>query len=250
MSAFFEFEGKTIKAAIKKASKDLNIAQENIDHDVLSYGSTGIFGLVGTKKARIRVIVPDKKAEAKNQRFQKEEKTNIKEKEVTNTEDNTVEDADIKEKKIERGKETLYKIIDLITETNKITVNRKQNRVYYDITCDKPALLIGKRGQTLEAIQYIVDKIVNNHKEKRIKIQVDIEGYLKEKTKKLEGLAIKTAQKVKKEGKAISIGHMNAADRRIIHITLKEEKEIRTKSIGEGYIRKILILPKKKKAKQ
>jgi len=246
MSAFFEFEGKTLKTAIKKASQKLNIPEEKIDHDVLSYGSTGIFGLVGAKKARIRVAVP-----GKSEGIQSKEKEGQKQKENAEaTVSEPSETAEIIGDTIKKGKVTLQKIIELITESNQITVNQKENRVYYDIVCDKPALLIGKRGQTLDAIQYIVDKIVNNQREHRIKIQVDVEGYLKEKRKKLEGLAKKTAQKVKKGGKAISIGHMNSADRRIIHITLKNEKDIKTKSIGDGHVRKILILPQKKRYKQ
>ena len=78
MSAFFEFEGKTIKAAIKKASQELNIKEEQIDHDVLSYGSTGIFGLVGAKKARIRVTVSAKKFRKENHADESTESINRK----------------------------------------------------------------------------------------------------------------------------------------------------------------------------
>ncbi len=107
------------------------------------------------------------------------------------------------------------------------------------------ALLIGKRGKTLEAIQIIVEKVINKKNEKRSRTLVDIEGYMEKRNSYLKSLAKRLADKCKRFGKPMSLEEMNAHDRRIIHITLKSDKEVGTRSKGEGILRKIVIFPKK-----
>ena len=107
------------------------------------------------------------------------------------------------------------------------------------------ALLIGKRGKTLEAIQLIVEKVINKKNEKRSRTLVDIEGYVEKRNSYLKSLAKRLADKCKRFEKPMSLGEMNPHDRRIIHITLKNDKEVGTRSKGEGVLRKIVIFPKK-----
>ena len=110
------------------------------------------------------------------------------------------------------------------------------------------AILIGKRGQTLEAIQSLIEKIVNKHNGNngKIHVQVDVEGYLQTRQENLEKLAHKLAAKSKRIGKPIALSQMSAYERRIIHLVLKNDPGVRTKSRGEGYLRKLVIFPKKK----
>lgn len=115
----------------------------------------------------------------------------------------------------------------------------------FDINGGNAAVLIGRRGQTLEAIQYLVEKIINKRRGKRVRIQVDVEGYAKNRRASLKKLAGRTAEKVKRTGKPATIGQMNAHDRRIVHMALKDDNAVRTQSVGEGYIRKLVIFPKK-----
>jgi spoIIIJ-associated protein len=108
-------------------------------------------------------------------------------------------------------------------------------------------MLIGKRGQTLEAIQYLVEKIVNKQNEHRVRVLVDVEGYLKTRKSNLQKLAAKMAEKAQKTQKPVTIGQMNAYDRRTVHLHLKSNSAVRTQSVGEGYYRKLIIFPKKGK---
>ena len=108
-------------------------------------------------------------------------------------------------------------------------------------------MLIGKRGQTLEAIQYLVEKIVNKQNEARIRILVDVEGYLDTRQSNLKRMASKMADKAQKINKPVTIGQMNAYDRRIVHLHLKDNQAVRTQSVGEGYYRKLVIFPKRRK---
>ncbi len=108
--------------------------------------------------------------------------------------------------------------------------------------------MIGKRGQTLEAIQAIVNKVVNKHNQSRTRVLVDIEGYLETRRENLEKTALRLAEKSKKIGKPMTLGPMNAYDRRIVHLALQDFSDVQTRSRGEGPLRKLLILPKNRNA--
>ena len=252
MSPSLEFEDKNVEMAVKKACEKLNIPKEKLKHDVISYGSTGIFGLVGTKKARIRVTLPktsqEFKMEESNTKKTKTASLNQTEKDTDFKKDIEIEDvkhypSEDDPKKI--GGEALQRIIDLITTDTAISIEEKSNRYFFNVKGGNSAVLIGKRGQTLEAIQYIVEKIVNKNKKERVGIQVDVEGYLEKRRISLEKTAFRLSEKVKRTGKPATIGQMNSHDRRIVHIALKDDNMVRTQSMGEGILRKLVIFPKK-----
>lgn len=257
MSPSLEFEDKNVEMAVKKACEKLNIPREKLKHDVISYGSTGIFGLVGTKKARIRVILPKSSQNFKMEESNtKQQKTDSLVQTVKNTDfqmDAPIDDKELSfteddPKKI--GSEALKRIIGLITTDATILIEEKSNRIFFNIKGGNSAVLIGKRGQTLEAMQYIVEKIVNKKRKERIGIQVDVEGYLEKRRIGLEKTAFRLAEKVKRTGKPATIGQMNSHDRRIVHIALKDDNTVRTQSMGEGILRKLVIFPKKNSSRK
>ena len=252
MPPSLEFEEKNVEMAVKKACKELNIPREKLKHDVISYGSTGIFGLVGTKKARIRVTVPEPAPASVH-------KDSDSEKDRGGFPDHAIDDKDSQidvapEKKEilysvvdpkDIGRDALQRIIDLITTDATISIEERSKRIFFNVKGGNSGILIGKRGQTLEAIQYILGKIVNKSRQERIRIQVDVEGYLEKRRISLEGLATRLAEKVKRTGKPATIGQMNSHDRRIVHIALKNDSLVRTQSMGEGVLRKLVIFPRK-----
>jgi spoIIIJ-associated protein len=141
-------------------------------------------------------------------------------------------------------------MIDFITTGAAITVKNNGERIKYHITGGNTGVLIGKRGQTLEAMQYLVDKIVSKKFEKRFRLQIDVEDYLKNRRTNLENMAKRMGEKAKRTGKPMSFGQMSAHDRRIVHITLKEDNAVRTQSMGDGYYRKLVIFPKKRNGRR
>jgi spoIIIJ-associated protein len=248
MSPVLEFESKSVEEAVQKASQKLNIPPNKLVHDIISYGSTGIFGLVGSKKAKIRVVVPDDVQE-------KTAETSVGQIEENREEAIAIVDeafgkkpaTQVSDEDVTLGKEALQKIVDFITTDAMISVSHNDGKLVYEVSGGETAVLIGKRGQTLEAIQYLVEKIINKTNEKRVRVEVDIEGYLQTQRERLEKLALRLGEKVKKTGKPVTAGQFNAHDRRIIHIALKEDREVRTHSVGEGYYRKLKIYPKRKR---
>ncbi|MGB4221188.1 MAG: R3H domain-containing nucleic acid-binding protein, partial [Smithellaceae bacterium] len=108
---------------------------------------------------------------------------------------------------------------------------------------DKSALLIGRRGQNLDALQYLLNKAVNKTETERKMIVVDSEEYRKRREETLLKMAERIRAKVKKTQKPLSLSHMNARDRRIIHMALQEDETLVTNSRGEGEYRKVIVLP-------
>ena len=265
MPSQMEFEGKDIEIAVKNASKKLSIPAEKLKYSVISYGSTGIFGLVGAKKARIRVTIPDsahQKPEKVRTPPPPEQKDIPREKpypEIPDappapemateiTPEKTARSLD--EAALQAGKDALQQIVDAITTGASISVETDPEHILFNISSGNSAILIGKRGQTMDAMQYLVEKIVNRQNDDRVRVQVDIEGYLKNRKNNLDQLAGRLAEKVKRTGKAASAGQMNAHDRRIVHMALKDDTAVRTQSIGEGLYRKLMIFPKKNTLKK
>ena len=262
MTTSFEFKGKNVEKALEKASEKFDIPKEQLQYEILSYGSSGIFGLAGTKKARIRV----KFDEASIPFVSGADEHHIEDQESSkNADEPVVGEAAADGQKageqqlytfldnpLDLGRSVLQRIIDAITTEAKISVEEDSDRILFNVVGGNAAILIGKRGQTLEAIQSLVDKVVNkhNHNNDRIRIQVDIAGYLETRRNNLERMAVRLAEKSKRIGKPISLGQMNAHDRRIVHLALKSDPDVETKSRGEGYLRKLVIFPKKSRKKR
>jgi spoIIIJ-associated protein len=265
MPKILEFESSSVEKAVKKACEELNLDEKELEHDIISYGSTGIFGLVGTKKARIRVVVPEEDGAVKKESMPEigesvtsdeitttvpaTEATSDAPTEVSHEQDPPRADA-YPEEEIELGRQALQRMVDFITTGASITVNNSPDQIEYNVTGGNTGVLIGKRGQTLEAMQYLIDKIVNKKSDQRIRLQVDVAGYLENRRLSLKKMAQRMGEKAKKTGKPISVGQMNAHDRRIIHIALKEDDTVWTQSVGDGFYRKLLIFPKKRNGRK
>jgi len=249
-----EFEGKNVEKAVKNACGELNLASDQISYEILARGSSGIFGLTGAKKARIRVAVPDKTLQfGVDAEPEKCDAPVFGEKIKTEPSFSDSDSFDglqrlgLEGNPLDLAQAVLRRIVGAITPDATISADQTNGRILLNVSGGNAGVLIGKKGQTLEAIQSLVDKIVNkqhNHPDK-IRVQVDVEGYLATRKLNLEKLALRLADKAKRIRKPISLGQMNGYDRRIVHMALKDDIEVETKSRGEGYIRKLVIFPKK-----
>lgn len=225
MTSEYEFEGKTKEEALVRACDELGLSEDQLEVEVLSYGSTGIFGLVGVKKARIKVIAPE---------------SHKPEPEEVPASSHPLEDV------AELAEKALEKLVTFIVEDATVTVHDEPDTLRLNIAGNNSALLIGKHGRTLDALQYLVQKIVQKANKSKKRIVVDVEGYRDRRKASLTQLALRLAEKVKRSGKPATISPMNAYDRRIVHVTLKDESKVRTQSMGSGALRKLVIYPQKK----
>jgi len=158
----------------------------------------------------------------------------------------TVESVDEMDAVAEIARTTLNEIIDFIVDDATVSVAKDGNGIRLRIEASNAAILIGRHGRTLDALQYIVRKIVRKKTNTKVPISFDVEGYRDRRKESLTQLALRLGEKVKKSGKPATISPMNAYDRRIIHIALKDDASVRTQSRGGGLFRKLVIFPQKK----
>jgi spoIIIJ-associated protein len=143
----------------------------------------------------------------------------------------------------EKAKRILEGLLARMAIPSPVIVEETDEAITLNIQGDGSGLLIGKRGQNLDAIQYILNKAVHHTANGHKMITIDTEAYRKRREESLIALAVRLGEKVKKTQKAVTVGHMNAHDRRIIHMTMQNDETLTTKSRGEGEYRKIVILP-------
>ena len=258
-----EFSGKDIDIAIKNACDALALSKSELKYDVISEGTSGIFGIVGRKDARIRVVVPDKDAATASETeregiqsivdeaFGKEtRREEPREREPERQEEpesvETPEPVDVSDESVALGIDALQKMADLITDDARVSAKTEKDRLTLSIEGGNTGILIGRKGQTLDAMQFLTDKIINRKSEARVRVKVDIEGYMETRKSNLKHLAYKMADKAKKTGRPATINQMSAQDRRIVHLALKDDNKVRTQSMGDGYYRRLVIFPKKK----
>ncbi len=252
----YEFEGKTDQDAIENACRKLALHKDQMDIVIIEPGSAGIFGLVGGRKAKIKVTVKREEPEAieKVPAEAVQEATALSEKvpttvdppETTETGDPEAAPTNTREDEVAIAKEALENILALIPMEG-ITVKGRveDGSVNLNIDGDKTGLLIGRKGKTLDALQFIVNKIVNKSLEKRSRVIVDSENYRLRRQEFLVQMALKMGDKAKKIKRPVTTNLLNPHDRRIVHLALRDDDELGTKGKGEGILKKVVIIPRK-----
>jgi len=242
-----EIDGKTIDEAIEKACSDFGVSRDKLHIEILSEGTSGFLGLLGSKKAKIKaslmsldMTIDTPLAPSKTIAKGKKHEESVTSVSLDQAADKSGETVALRAKTILEG------ILAAMGIHTPVSVEETEDSILLNIQGDGGGLLIGRRGQNLDAIQYIVNKAANRSANGRKMIIIDTEAYRKRREESLISLAEKLGEKVKKTKKAITVSHMNAHDRRIIHMALQNDESLTTKSRGEGEYRKILIIPSKR----
>ena len=269
-----EIEGKTIDEAIEKACSEFGVPREKLNIEIVSEGSQGFFGF-GAKRAKIRArllsihmaeetfekpvikaaavqpvvdaVIPPARKEwkpGKRETLREPARETTREpvrESVREPVREPIQETD--DELAMKAKTLLSGILERMNIEAPVTADAREDAIVLNIQGDGGGLLIGKRGQNLDAIQYIVNKATNRSGEDRKMIVIDTEAYRKRREDAFVSLAERLGQKVKKTRKAVTVSHMNAHDRRIIHLTLQTDSSLTTKSRGEGEYSKIIIMP-------
>jgi len=263
-----EIEGKTIDEAIENACSTFQVPREKLNIEIVSEGSAGFLGM-GAKKALIRASLltidmmldtpfTDSAVKPKPRQMPGPVSAPMVKRgtvRLTEAQDKTPslagpttrpatgwtgEDA---EPVTEKAKRILEGILTRMQIDSSVSAAETEEAIVLNIKGDGNGLLIGKRGQNLDAIQYIVNKAVHHSVNGHKMIIIDTEDYRQRREESLVAMAMKLGEKVKKTKKPVTVGFMNAHDRRIIHLAVQNDTALTTKSRGEGEYRKILILP-------
>lgn len=228
-----EFEGKTVDEAIIKACEHFGVPREKLSIDIISEGAVGFLGL-GARRARIRAGLLSLDL---GEEFFEAEKNDTLVGAKSRVEEHRGEEV------AKRAKELLEGLLSRMHVSAEVQIREEEDCIILDVKGNGEGLLIGKKGQNLDAIQHIVNKAINRQGNGKKKIIIDVESYRKRREEALVNLAHRLAQQVKKTKKKITVGNMNAHDRRIIHLALQGDSALTTKSRGEGEMRKIVIMP-------
>lgn len=208
-----EIEAKTVEEAIEKAERLLNVPKEQINVEVIENGSQSLFGLISSKKARIKASMLPEPAE----------------------------------KKKEEAKKHLVQILSLAGIPASVKAQELDQRVVLTIDGDGSGLLIGKRGQTLDALQYLVNKMVNRHPKDRIRVIVDTENYRNKREAKLVNIAHKLGDRAQRQRTSVATGPLNPQERRVVYLALQNNPDLSAKSEGEGKLKRVVIMPRREK---
>ena len=261
-----EFSAKTVQEAITEACTHFVVASDKLDYEVVEEGSTGFLG-IGSKSAIIKARVKDeaeilvaeaaaqneekaldkeeKKAEKEEAKAEKkEEKEEFKEaKKESKKEKVAVNAKEVEEKSIAFLKDVLHAMdIPAVVEAE---YNAEEEVLDINLIGEDMGILIGKRGQTLDSLQYLVSLVVNKSTTGYIRVKVDTENYRSRRKATLENLARNIAAKVKRTRRPVSLEPMNPYERRIIHSALQNDKYVTTHSEGEEPYRKVVVTLKK-----
>jgi spoIIIJ-associated protein len=227
---FIEVEGKTYEDAIRKASLELNAEERDLDIDVKEIDTKGILGFLGSKKVRIT-------ARIKNTGLPKTEAPRIDSADSDTIKAETPEDY---------GKLFLQELSRFVDLNFNIKVTNTTERLMFLVQCDHGDVLIGKDGETLEALQHILRLAIAKRYKQGLKLLVDINGYREKRRKALTIMVKRLADKVKRTGRIQKTDPMNPYERRVVHTLFKNNRNVTTKSEGEGHTKRVVISLRKK----
>ena len=254
--------GKTVDEAVREALNELNITRDNAEIEVLDEGQKGFLGLIGSKDATVKVWPKvDETKSILNEIFNEEIESETSQEVVQNTDDELeIEDEEVStdevymeeasktldeenEEILSAAREFLGKILETLELENIVEMELEDNTLNVNVNGDENRLgiLIGKRGVTLDSIQYILNLIVNKKSSRYIRVNLDSSGYRDKRKKTLENLAGKMANKVLKTGRSIKLEPMNSYERKIIHTALQDFEGVLTHSEGKDPFRKVVI---------
>lgn len=200
--------GRTIEEAVEVGLRRLGLPRELVLVETLDEGNPGFLGLVGGRQARVR-LTPTQMGE-----------------------------------QLLAVRGALAELLRTMGIEAAIGWEElPEGGLRLSLSGPDAGLLIGKRGQTLEALQFILTRLARRRLRERLRIQLDVEGYVERRRQQLEQLALRLAEQVKVTGEPVTLDPMNPADRRTVHLVLQRDSEVRTASLGEGLLRRLVISP-------
>ena len=205
---FIEISAKTVNDAITEACQKLTVTSDKLEYEVVEEGSSGFLG-IGSKPAVIKARVKSS---------------------VEDTAKDFLKD--------------VFQAMNLAVVVN-VKYDEANNSMDIDLSGDEMGVLIGKRGQTLDSLQYLVSLVVNKNVDNYIRVKVDTENYRQRRKETLENLAKNIAYKVKRTKRPVSLEPMNPYERRIIHSALQNDKYVTTHSEGDEPFRHVVVVLKK-----
>jgi len=246
--------GQTVEEAVQSALKQLSMSREEVEIEVIDQGKKGFLGLFGATRAVVKVrekletpVQTEENGTTSHVKREKVEHNDDKKEAESTVEQETAPEMSTEENitaTIEEAENYLKTIANHMDVEIEIETTVDEKRVYFDLSGEKIAILIGKRGKTLNAIQYLTQLCINKEGRKFHSVIVDAEGYRNRREETLKELAEKMASKAIRIDGKVALEPMPAYERKIIHSSLQKSDEVDTYSDGVEPHRYIVIQPK------
>lgn len=262
-----EVEGTTLDEAISNALRQLQVERDRVEIEVLAQPTKGFLG-IGGKKARIRATLrvppspPVRASEPKTETPQPPLRTSEQKADTARPRPQRAEsprdtgprtNSPLSPEMAEKARTVVKEILHFIGTEPALSVENRDDETIVNVT-QMPnlpeGLLIGHRGQTLDALEYLVNRIITKSDEIDAHIAIDVEGYRERRWKSLENLALRLGERAKRRRKPVTLSPMSPRDRRVIHLTLEGDPLVTTKSTGRGYFRQVSIVPEEGQRKE
>jgi spoIIIJ-associated protein len=242
--ANIEIIAPTVEEAIEEGLSKLGLSEEAVEIEVLDEGTKGLFGL-GSRQTRVRLTV-----KGENRTHELEDSLDQVLSKETSTTPQPIDSQTEEDEVLRITRETVEDLLDMMSISADIRAyhgipddDRDRPPVNVDILGDDLSILIGRKAETLNALQFITKLIVGKELERSIPLNIDVEGYRKRRERQIRQLAKRVADQVNETGRSQALEPMPPNERRIVHIELRKDDHVYTESIGEGNRRKVVIHP-------
>lgn len=225
-----EVEGVTVDEAVEAALSSLGADRADVDIEVLSSPARGLFG-IGGRKARVRV------------RRRLSTSTAPEALSAAQPDSSPPPEGEASTALLEHARDLLGDLLRRMGFESEVAIAHSEDGDCLQISGDNTSVLIGKHGQTLDALEYYLNRVASREEEAATRIHVDCEEYRVKRRRSLETLAQRMGDEVKRKGRSISLNPMSPRDRRIVHLALQSDPQVTTRSSGEGYYRRLVIIP-------
>ena len=248
-----EVSAKSVDEAIDEALEELGLKRQQVEIEILTAGKPGLFG-IGGEQARVRVTALEE-GTARPMAEPEEEGTArpMAEPAMEGAEPAEIEIKDVASPEVDLASDHLSQLLAFMEIDGEVSVRSPETpgdglgraSAVLDVNGDDLGLLIGRRGTTLAALQYMINLMVSRKMSSRVLISLDIEQYRRRREDSLTSLAQRMADRVRKSGRSLTLEPMPAGERRIVHLVLAEDSAVTTGSVGEGDGRKVVIYPQR-----
>ncbi len=247
-----EARGRTTDEAIRAALERLGVGRDEVEVEVLSEGRAGVFG-VGSQEARVRVtVIGDEDEYPFAEEIPPQRDADDFDEEEDEDEEEEEEDQGgprLQEGDAEAARETLERMLDLLDFPNIVTVrgvqtDRGKATILLDVAGDDVGLLIGRHGETLSSLQFLLNACMGKRLPRDTRVVVDVEHYRERREQSLRAIAMRAGDRVRREHHPVTLQPMPPNERRIIHLALQTSRYVSTESTGEGAERRVVVSPK------
>jgi spoIIIJ-associated protein len=278
---YAEGEGRSIDEAIERALQRLGVSRDKVDVEIISNSTRGLFGL-GGRRAKVRATLrrplavaseakadpapalarpvrrepdvpaaPSAPASGAQKNSARQDRDPSPRRAMHPPPPRSRALAKVKrpaaaapdEASIERGRSVLAEIVRLTGSTASVNAVSDGDGVRLVISGDPSGVLIGRRGQTLDALEYLLNRILAHGDDSNGRLVVDLEDYRQRRRQALAALVQRAAERARRRGKPVTLNPMSPRDRRLVHLTLQDDPGLTTRSAGSGFYRKVVIVP-------